>query len=161
MTRAFSTGQKPVFRVRTRLGRSIRVTGNHKFLAFDGWRRLDDMAPGMRIALPRRLEGPIERQSMSEAELGLLGHLIGDGCTLPTHAIQYTTRERDLAELVVRLATEVFSDEVRPRIVRERTWFQTYLPPTRHLTHGVHSPIRTWLPLIRKARAGSGIRSAT
>ena len=58
---AFSTGTKPVFRLRTRLGRTIRATGNHKFLAFDGWRRLDDMAPGMRIAVPRELPGPSAR----------------------------------------------------------------------------------------------------
>jgi replicative DNA helicase len=56
--KAFATGRKPVFRLRTRLGRTIRATGNHKFLAFDGWRRLDDMAPGMRLAVPRRLVGP-------------------------------------------------------------------------------------------------------
>jgi replicative DNA helicase len=142
--RAFCTGRKPTFRMRTRLGRSVRATGNHKFLAFDGWRRLDDMAPGMRIAVPRRLEGP-STQSMSSAELALLGHLIGDGCTLATHAIQYTTRERELAELVMELANEVFGNRVRPRIVPERGWFQTYLPPTRHLTHGVHNPVREWL----------------
>ena len=56
VTRAFATGRKPVYRLRTRLGREIRATRNHKFLAFDGWRRLDDMGPGLRIAVPRRLE---------------------------------------------------------------------------------------------------------
>jgi replicative DNA helicase len=142
--RAFSTGRKPVLRLRTRLGRSIRATGNHKFLAFDGWRRLDDMAPGMRIAVPRRLEGPSE-QTMTDPQLALLGHLIGDGCTLPSHAIQYTSRDRDLAEIVAGLATEVFGDQVRPRINPERSWFQVYLPATRALTHGVRNPVAAWL----------------
>jgi replicative DNA helicase len=82
---------------------------------------------------------------MTRAELGLLGHLIGDGCTLPTHAIQYTTVDPTLAELVANLAMQVFGDEVRPRIQRERSWIQVYLPPTRHLTHRVHNPIRVWL----------------
>lgn len=82
--RAFSTGRKPVFRLRTRLGRSIRATENHKFLAFDRWRRLDDLAPGMRLAVPRELPGPATG-TMTDAELALLGHLIGDGCTLPRH----------------------------------------------------------------------------
>jgi replicative DNA helicase len=58
--KAFSTGRKPVYRLTTRLGHTIRATGNHKFLAFDGWRRLDDMAPGMRIAVPRRLNDASE-----------------------------------------------------------------------------------------------------
>jgi replicative DNA helicase len=55
VTNAFATGRKPVYRLTTRLGRTIRATGNHKFLAFDGWRRLDDMGRGMEIAVPREL----------------------------------------------------------------------------------------------------------
>jgi len=144
VTRAFATGRKPVYRLTTKLGRTIRATGNHKFLSFDGWRRLDDMAPQMRIAVPRALSGP-ETQTMSDEALALLGHLIGDGCTLPSHAIQYTSNDRDLAELVAGLATDVFGDAVRPRIVRERRWYQTYLPAARHLTHGVRNPVARWL----------------
>jgi replicative DNA helicase len=112
VTNAFATGRKPVYRLRTRLGRTIRATGNHKFLSFSGWRRLDDLGPGARVALPRRSEGHGER-TMSEAEVALLGHLIGDGCTLPRHTIQYTTKDRDVAELVASLANEVFGDSVR------------------------------------------------
>jgi replicative DNA helicase len=75
VTRAFATGRKPVYRLTTRLGRTIRATGNHKFLAFDGWRRLDDMGPGMEIAAPRELRGPVE-QTMSDEKLAVLGHLL-------------------------------------------------------------------------------------
>jgi len=144
VTNAFATGRKPVFKLSTNLGRSIRATANHKFLTMEGWRRLDELTPGDRIALPRILQGP-DKDTMSPEELGLLGHLIGDGCTLPTHAIQYTTKDPILAEEVVRLATAVFGDRVRPRIHPERTWIQVYIPPTRHLTHGVRNPVRVWL----------------
>jgi replicative DNA helicase len=58
VTNAFATGRKPVYRLTTRLGRTIRATGNHKFLAFGSWRRLDDMGPGMEIAAPCGLPGP-------------------------------------------------------------------------------------------------------
>jgi replicative DNA helicase len=144
VTNAFSTGRKPVYRLRTRLGRTIRATGNHKFLSFSGWRRLDDLGPGARVALPRRTEGH-GQATMSESEVALLGHLIGDGCTLPSHAIQYTSKDRDLAELVASLATDVFGNAVRPRIKAERTWFQVYLPSSKHLTHRVRNPIAQWL----------------
>ena len=82
---------------------------------------------------------------MSDDELALLGHLIGDGCTLPSHAIQYTTRELELAEIVASLATAVFGGAIAPRINKERGWYQVYLPPSFHLTHGMHNPIVTWL----------------
>ncbi|HNQ15225.1 MAG TPA: replicative DNA helicase [Pyrinomonadaceae bacterium] len=52
VTNAFRTGEKPVFRLTTRLGREIRATANHKFLRFDGWERLDKLKSGDRIALP-------------------------------------------------------------------------------------------------------------
>ncbi|HLI91376.1 MAG TPA: replicative DNA helicase, partial [Ktedonobacteraceae bacterium] len=60
VTNAFTTGCKPVFRMTTRLGRSIRATANHKFLTINGWKRLDELAKGERIALPRRLTGPTQ-----------------------------------------------------------------------------------------------------
>src|SRR5947209_16555896 len=140
VTNAFATGTKPVFKMTTKLGRQIRATSNHRFRTIEGWKRLDELRPGDRIALPRVLQGP-EKDTMSCEELGLLGHLIGDGCTLPTHAIQYTTVDPTLAELVADLAIQVFGDRVRPRIHPERTWIQVYLPPTRHLTHGVRNPV--------------------
>lgn len=50
VSNAFATGHKPVFRMTTRLGRTVRATANHKFLTFAGWRRLDELALGMPIA---------------------------------------------------------------------------------------------------------------
>lgn len=121
-TNAFCTGVKPVYRLTTRLGYSIRATGNHKFLAFEGWRRLDDMAAGMRLAVPRQLAGP-NGSDMGEAELALLGDLIGDGRTLPRHAIQYTSqytsRDIDLPHAGAATATEV-STLYKSAMSRER-----------------------------------------
>jgi replicative DNA helicase len=144
VSRAFATGYKPVYCMTTRLGRTIRATANHRFLTMQGWQRLDELSSGMRIALPRHLPGPTQ-PTMSDDELALLGHLIGDGCTLPSHAIQYTTHELELAETVASLATAVFGGAVAPRINKERDWYQVYLPPSFHLTHRVHNPIVTWL----------------
>ncbi|MBN1485825.1 MAG: replicative DNA helicase [Chloroflexia bacterium] len=67
VTNAFCTGVKPLFRLRTWLGRTVRATANHKFLTIHGWKRLDELAEGEHIALPRCLPGP-SQQSMSEAE---------------------------------------------------------------------------------------------
>jgi len=144
VTRAFSTGRKPIYRLETRLGRVIRATGNHKFRAFDDWKRLDELTLGERIALPRRV-APGDRTTLTAAEAALIGHLIGDGCTLPRHAIQYTTRATDLAETVAALAMQVFGEQIRPRIQQERQWFQVYLSATEHLTHDVRNPIAGWL----------------
>lgn len=52
---AFCTGRKPVYRMCTRLGHSVRATANHRFLTIDGWKRLDKLQVGDPIALPSRL----------------------------------------------------------------------------------------------------------
>ncbi|MFN8386478.1 MAG: replicative DNA helicase [Anaerolineales bacterium] len=149
VSRAFSTGVKPVFKMKTRLGREIRATGNHKFLTIHGWKRLDELQLDDHLALPRQLSATNRSQTMSNAELALLGHLIGDGCTLPRHVIQYTTREKDLADTVANLAVEVFGEDVAPRVSPEKQWYQVYLSSTRHHTHNVHSAVTEWLEELR------------
>ncbi|MEH2124154.1 replicative DNA helicase [Nostoc sp.] len=144
VSNAFSTGTKPLFTLTTRLGRKIRATGNHKFLTINGWKRLDELTPKQHLCLPRHLPS-FGKKTMTYAEVALLGHLIGDGCTLPRHAIQYTTREIDLAHNIAFLATEVFGDSIVPRISPERGWYQVYLSAAQNLTHRVRNPIAKWL----------------
>jgi replicative DNA helicase len=55
VSNAFSTGVKPVFTLKTRLGRKICATGNHKFLTINGWKRLDELNTKQHICLPRNL----------------------------------------------------------------------------------------------------------
>jgi replicative DNA helicase len=74
VSRAFATGRKPVFRLTTQLGRTLRATANHRFLTGEGWQRLDELAVGRHIALPRHLRAARE-QGLADAELALLGHL--------------------------------------------------------------------------------------
>lgn len=142
--RAFATGYKSVFRLRTKLGRNIAATANHKFLTIHGWKRLDELNTSDRIALPRKLPGS-QHNTMSDAELALLGHLIGDGCTLSRQPIHYTTNDITLAEIVVDLAKQVFGNRIAPRICQERDWYQVYLAASYQLTHGVRNPVAKWL----------------
>jgi len=74
------SGVKPVFRLRTRTGREIRASAEHPFLTIAGWRKLEDLRPGERIAVPspRRLP-PSGNGRLTEEEACLLGYLIADG----------------------------------------------------------------------------------
>lgn len=72
-------GDKPVFRVTTRLGRTVETTATHPFLTLDGWKPLAELAVGDTIGVPRRL--PVfGSQAMRDCEVKLLGYLLGDGC---------------------------------------------------------------------------------
>ena len=143
VSHAFCTGVKPVFELTTQLGRKVRATANHKFLTARGWKRLDELKDDL-VALPRILPGP-QGSSLPKAELALLGHLIGDGCTLPCHALQYTTREHDLAETVASLAREVFGARLEVRVKQERQWYQVYLAAAQALARGKRNAVAQWL----------------
>jgi replicative DNA helicase len=143
MMHVFPTGEKVVFDLQLASGRSVKASANHPFLTLEGWRRLDELQPGDRIAVPRRIPAPARPGRWTDAELILLGHMIGDGCHLPTHAVQYTTTDAENVGPVVDAARELFGIEAR--VQQERTWMQVYLPPPFRLTHGVRNPLGEWL----------------
>lgn len=143
MTHVFPSGTKEVFELRLTSGRTVKASANHPFLTLDGWQRLDELAVGSRIAAPRRIPSPERTAEWRDDELILLGHLLGDGCHLPTHALQYTTIDPENIEAVRAAAKSRFGIEAR--VKQERTWTQVYLPPPFHLTHGKRNPIGVWL----------------
>lgn len=143
-SKAFCSGEKQVHILKTKTGMEIKATANHKFLTPDGWKRLDELKLGELVATPRTLKVGAT-QTIPDNELALMGHLIGDGCTLPRHAIQYTTGKVDLADLVAELARDIFGKDVEPRISKERTWYQVYLASTRKHSRYVHSAVSDWL----------------
>ncbi len=58
VSNAFCTGLKSVYKLETQLGRSIKATANHKFLTIHGWKRLDQLQIGDRLAMPRQIPSP-------------------------------------------------------------------------------------------------------
>ncbi len=71
-------GVKPVFKVKTRLGREIKTTVTHPFLTVDGWRKLGELSVGDHIAVPRRT--PVfGREPLGAHRMKLLAYMLGDG----------------------------------------------------------------------------------
>ncbi|MEM9274067.1 MAG: replicative DNA helicase [Cyanobacteria bacterium P01_F01_bin.143] len=68
-------GIKPVFRVTTRLGRSIETTLSHPFLTIQGWQSLGKLKVGDKIAVPRKVE-VFGNQEIPEAKVKLLAEKI-------------------------------------------------------------------------------------
>jgi len=93
MSHVFPSGEKEVFEMRLTSGRSIKASANHPFLTLDGWRRLDQLRPGDRLAVPRRVPEPVDRQEWPEALVVLAAHMIGDGCVAPRQPLHYTSAD--------------------------------------------------------------------
>jgi replicative DNA helicase len=74
-----SNGRRKVYRLTTRLGRWTEATANHPVLTSSGWQELGDVEAGARVAVPRRLPGPLQSTELLDAEVVLLAALIADG----------------------------------------------------------------------------------
>ncbi len=89
-------GVKPVFRVTTRLGRSVVSTLPHPFLTFGGWKKLVDLKPGDALAVPRTI--PVfGKEELPEQHAKILGYLLGDGC-LTDSTPEFTNSDPRLRE---------------------------------------------------------------
>jgi replicative DNA helicase len=62
---AWEVGLKPLYRVRTESGRSVRCTGGHRFLTIQGWSELRELGRGSSIAVPG--EFPSEEYALARA----------------------------------------------------------------------------------------------
>ncbi len=76
---AMRNGARPLYRLTTKLGRRIEATANHPMFTLAGWRPLQELAPGDRIAVPRLLPRRQPQQSLPDHELVLMAALIADG----------------------------------------------------------------------------------
>ena len=73
----FTSGIKPVYRLRTKEGYSLRLTEDHKVLTTRGWKHSCDLVPGDKIHL---LHGEGRFGTSGSEDLGhVLGWLVGDG----------------------------------------------------------------------------------
>ena len=95
-------GIKPVFKVTTRLGREIETTITHPFLTINGWKKLDGIKVGEKIAVPRILK-IFGKEDMRECEIKILAYLIGDGCLTknsPEFTVEKNHLKKDFVEAV-------------------------------------------------------------
>jgi replicative DNA helicase len=143
VTNVFPSGVRPVYRLRLASGRQVKATGNHPFLTFRGWTRLDALEVGSRIAIPRRIPEPVGAGlGWSEHRFGLLAHLIGDGCVLRKQPVHCTSNDDANLAFVEAAANAEFG--ITPRRVKQKNWWHTYLPCPYRCTHGRLNPLHEW-----------------
>jgi len=73
----FPTGIKPVYRLQTKEGYTVRLTKDHKILTPAGWKQAGDLVAGEKLLL---LNGEGGFGNAGSADMGMvLGWLVGDG----------------------------------------------------------------------------------
>jgi replicative DNA helicase len=101
-------GRRRVLALRLASGRTLRATADHRVRAHDGWRRMETLAPGDRVALARRIPEPTDTVEWPDDHVVLLGQLIGDGSYLPGQPMRYTTASEENSAAVREAAERGF-----------------------------------------------------
>ena len=88
-------GRRPVFRVRTALGKEIETTITHPFLTIDGWKPLKDLSNQDRIAVVRKI--PVfGKNSLPNYQVKALAYFITEG-GLTSRSPIFTTSNKKIA----------------------------------------------------------------
>ncbi|WP_273888665.1 replicative DNA helicase [Rubrobacter naiadicus] len=105
------SGVKPCYRVVTRTGRSVEVTGHHPFLTVKGWTPLHDLEVGDSIAVPRGLPVFGSDETWPLGRVRLLAYFIAEG-GLTRECPKWTNADPQLVEDFRRCIGEQFPDAV-------------------------------------------------
>jgi replicative DNA helicase len=144
LTHVFRTGTREVFKVRLRSGREVEATTNHPFLTYDGWKPLSELGVGSRVAAPRHVPAPLAEREVPEAELIMLGHLIGDGSFVKRQPIRYASIDEANLGAVTTAATHFGITAIRHEYPAARCT-TLRLPAPHRLARGRRNPIAEWL----------------
>ncbi|MBA3395423.1 MAG: replicative DNA helicase [Deltaproteobacteria bacterium] len=120
--KVWSVGKRPVFDVVLASGRKIRCTAKHRLYGADGWKRVEELAIGDRLAITRELPAPKSRVKWPDEHVALLGQMLGDGSFLKQQPMRYTTESEENAAAVTAGA-RALGCEVK-RYAGRRNWFQ-------------------------------------
>ncbi len=90
--RVWSTGDREVFEIKTRTGRNVRATADHRFRTFDGWVEVSKLRPRDCIAVARKVD-VTGVSSMKHHEIVTLAGLLSEGNTCHPGTLYFTNKD--------------------------------------------------------------------
>lgn len=106
-------GIKPVFALRTRSGRIITATANHPFHTINGWKTLDTLTKGIRIATPRTLPTKGKHTEREHPAIGTKDSIPADILINIRHAMAIHAYTPKTLSCATGLAPRLFMHDTR------------------------------------------------
>lgn len=144
MTSPISNHDQEMYSLRLASGRQLAVASTHRVRQLDRWTPVNELSPGSRIAVLRRVGEPTQPEPMHDSEVIMLAHMIGDGSCVRRQPVRYASiDEANLAAVTIAAAhfgvTPIRDEYAAARVTTLR------LPAPYRLTHGRRNPIAEWL----------------
>lgn len=116
-------GVKPVYKLRTALGREVIATANHPVFTFDGWKNLGDLCVGERIGLAREL--PCEgNAAINRYEAIVLAGVLSEGNTCHPSGFYFYNNDKNLVMDFVENLNKF--DNTVAHVYKRRGRFEVY-----------------------------------
>ena len=110
VTNWFHSGKKKIYEITATDGRIIRVSPEHPVLTPSGYKKAEDLIPGVdRVATAGEAFEPNDVSGVSENEANLMGYLIGDGY-INLYQNSFTNSSPEILNHVESVAKNTFSD---------------------------------------------------
>ena len=138
------SGVQPCFRVKTRTGRTIDVTGHHPFLTVNGWTPLHDMKVGDGIAVPRAVPAFGSDEKWPIEMVRLLAYFIAEG-GLTGSSPTFTNTDPAIIEDFRKIIEQYFPS---CRLRQERITYSVAQERSQWMGKGgvmPPNPVRVWL----------------
>jgi replicative DNA helicase len=100
----WSKGSRQIMRFHLASGRSFRATANHRVFTGEGWQPMGALKIGSRIAIGRQFPTVVNPVVWTDAQIALLGQLVGDGSYLKNQPLRYTTASEENSKIVTESA---------------------------------------------------------
>jgi DNA polymerase-3 subunit alpha len=99
-SQVWQNGVKPILKLTTRSGRTIRATGNHPFRTLAGWKNLADLVEGDFVAVTAQIDWE-QSHEMTDHEARLLGYVLAEGNTChPSSFYLYSGDEAVVEDMI-------------------------------------------------------------
>ena len=144
MTHVFSSGVKKTYKLKLRSGREVKASANHPFLSFDGWKRVDQLKIGERLAVTRQTPEPESTREWPDEHVILLAHMIGDGSCLRRLPTRYASMSQENLQAVSD-AARAFGVTARIKFEPSSRSYQLFLPSPHRVTRGRRNPVVSWM----------------
>lgn len=87
------SGVKALIKIKTKTGKIISVTKDHKILTFNGWKLAGDLTLSDKIASPRSVPALTSLQFKTREELRLMTYLIAEGSLTTPTTVRFTNSD--------------------------------------------------------------------
>lgn len=115
------TGRKRCARVTLASGTTFTASWDHRVLTNHGWCDVGSLLEGRTVvATPREIPEPDDPRDLPDAEVKLLGMLIGDGCMVRSGSPTFTNQDPTILNEYVRCALEVTPEDDPSTYSREK-----------------------------------------